>query len=255
MSSSLPLSRETPSEPFGRPSFRPEDLAWARPSRVRSQTGRNAGGNLGQRDTDAEETGSAAHRATRAGAGLGRPGPLGLSLPSHGTTLDELEHPQTSGQALPISLEAGDRLFMVGANGSGKSALIQHLVSSNPTRKIRRISAHRRTWFESGNIDFTPRHRKSFDEQYLQRERQVDSRWKDHYAQEKQSAVFFDLVAKDNAEARLLRSLLRQVDPQNPDKGFKAAIEVAARSVPLFETAQRITCARDAAGFTRKLRR
>ena len=143
--------------------------------------------------------------------------------------------PQTSGQALPISLEAGDRLFMVGANGSGKSALIQHLVSSNPTRTIRRISAHRRTWFESGNIDFTPRHRKSFDEQYLKRELQVDSQWKDHYAQEKQSAVFFDLVAKDNAEARFLRSLLRQVDPQNPDRGFKTAIEVAAKSVPLFE--------------------
>ena len=32
-----PDKRETPSEPFGRPSFRPEDLARARPSRVRSE--------------------------------------------------------------------------------------------------------------------------------------------------------------------------------------------------------------------------
>ena len=37
MSSSLPSSRETPSEPFGRPSFWPEGLARARPSRVRSE--------------------------------------------------------------------------------------------------------------------------------------------------------------------------------------------------------------------------
>ena len=37
ISSSLPSSRETPSEPFGRPSFRPEALARARPSRVRSE--------------------------------------------------------------------------------------------------------------------------------------------------------------------------------------------------------------------------
>ena len=37
MSSSLPLSRETPNEPFGRPSFWPEALALARPSRVRSE--------------------------------------------------------------------------------------------------------------------------------------------------------------------------------------------------------------------------
>ena len=37
MSSSRPSRRETPSEPFGRPSFRPEARARARPSRVRSE--------------------------------------------------------------------------------------------------------------------------------------------------------------------------------------------------------------------------
>ena len=143
--------------------------------------------------------------------------------------------PQTSGQALPISLEAGDRLFMVGANGSGKSALIQHLVSSIPTRTFRRISAHRQTWFNSGSIDLTPQGRRAFDEQYLQHEIRTESRWKDHNAHQKQSAVFFDLVAKDNAEARSLRSLLRQVDPQNPGREFRDVIEAARRSVPLFE--------------------
>ena len=143
--------------------------------------------------------------------------------------------PQSSGPALSMSLGVGDRLFMVGANGSGKSALIQHLVSSIPSGTFRRISAHRQTWFDSGSIDFTPRSRKDFDRNYLQLELQIDSRWKDYNAQQKQSAVFFDLVAKDNAEARLLRSLLLQVDPQNPDTGFKAAIEAAASSVPLFE--------------------
>ena len=33
MLSSLPVSREPPNEPFGRPSVQPEDLALARPSR------------------------------------------------------------------------------------------------------------------------------------------------------------------------------------------------------------------------------
>ena len=51
--------------------------------------------------------------------------------------------PTTSGkQPLQITLEAGDRLFMVGANGSGKSALIQHLVSSLRNKKFKRLSAH-----------------------------------------------------------------------------------------------------------------
>ena len=143
--------------------------------------------------------------------------------------------PQASGQTLQISLGAGDRLFMLGANGSGKSALIQHLVSSNPRKTIRRISAHRQTWFDSGSIDFTPRNRKDFDRQYIKLETQADSRWKDHNAHAKQSAVFFDLIAKDNAEARSLRSLLRHGDPQDPDKTLKNAIEAARSSVPLFE--------------------
>ena len=143
--------------------------------------------------------------------------------------------PQTSGQALPISLEAGDRLFMVGANGSGKSALIQQLVSSNPNMTIRRMSAHRQTWFESGSIDLTPRSRKDFDEQSIHIESQYEALWMDQYAQQKQSAIFFDLVAKDNAEARSLRSLLRQVDPQNPDRGFNDGVKAARGLVPIFE--------------------
>ena len=57
----------------------------------------------------------------------------------------------------------------------------------------------------------------------------------DQYAQQKQSAIFFDLVAKDNAEARSLRSLLRQVDPQNPDRGFNDAVKAARGLVPIFE--------------------
>ena len=143
--------------------------------------------------------------------------------------------PQSSGPPLSVSLGVGDQLFMVGANGSGKSALIQQLVSSNPNMTIRRMSAHRQTWFESGSIDLTPRSRKDFDEQSIHIESQYEALWRDQYAQQKQSAVFFDLVAKDNAEARSLRSLLRQVDPQNPDRGFNDAVKAARGLVPIFE--------------------
>ena len=39
--------------------------------------------------------------------------------------------PRISGDPLPISLQSGDRFFIVGSNGSGKSALIQHFVSGH----------------------------------------------------------------------------------------------------------------------------
>ena len=57
----------------------------------------------------------------------------------------------------------------------------------------------------------------------------------DQNAQVRQSAVFFDLVAKDNDEARSIRSRLREVDPQNPDRGFKDAVKAARELVPIFE--------------------
>ena len=121
--------------------------------------------------------------------------------------------PRISGQPLRISLEDHDRLFIVGANGSGKSALIQYLVSSNPSKQIRRISAHRQTWFQSGSIDLTPQSRREFDKSNTQYEAQNQSRWRDDYAQRRQSAVLFDLVAKENARAR---SIIKHLADRNP---------------------------------------
>ena len=128
--------------------------------------------------------------------------------------------PRISDQPLPISLEENDRLFIVGANGSGKSALIQHLVSSNRSKQIRRISAHRQTWFQSGSIDLTAHSRKQFDESNTQQEVQNQARWRDDYAQTRQSAVLFDLVAKENTRARLIT---RYVDSGNTREAEKTS--------------------------------
>ena len=133
-----------------------------------------------------------------------------------------LHIPQISGHQLPISLETSDRLFIVGANGSGKSALIQHLVSSNRGQPIKRISAHRQTWFQSGSIDLTPQSRKEFDHENLHLEVQDDARWRDDYAQQRQSAVLFDLVAKENTRAHLIT---RHVDGGNMGEAKKASAE------------------------------
>ena len=67
-------------------------------------------------------------------------------------------------------------------------------------------------------------------------ETQSDARWKDENAQQKQSAVFFDLVAEDNAQARSLRAILRQSDPKDHDnRALEDAIKAARESVPLFD--------------------
>ena len=146
----------------------------------------------------------------------------------------DLSIPLKSGQPLQITLEVGNRLFIVGANGSGKSALIQHFVTSNPNEKIKRITAHRRTWLNSGSIDITAQSRKSFDKNSVYYEVRSDARWKDDHAEMKLSAVLYDLVAKDNAQARSIRSTLHQIKDQGCDRIIEAAIE-ATKTVSLFE--------------------
>ena len=136
-----------------------------------------------------------------------------------------LEIPKISDNPLKLTLFPGDRLFVVGANGSGKSALIQHLVSSNPNEKIRRISAHRQTWFQSESLDITAQGRRQFDQQDTQQEVQDQARWSDHFAHERQAAVLFDLVAKENERARLITS---QVDNQNSEEADRISAAEAS---------------------------
>ena len=113
-----------------------------------------------------------------------------------------LNVPVTDSAPLDITLEENSRLFIVGPNGSGKSALIQHAVTSLGSQNVRRISAHRQTWLQSGAIDMTPQSRRQFGTQHTTIQARGDSRWADQNAQAQLSSVLFDLVAKDNEQAR-----------------------------------------------------
>ena len=136
--------------------------------------------------------------------------------------------PRKSAEPLEISLEPGARFFIVGPNGSGKSALIQHFVSEHRDQSLRRISAHRQSWLDSGSLNLTPLSRRQFEHDSTNYERSYESRWRDEYADQKQSAVLFDLVAEENTRARSITSL---VDGSKPKK----AAELASKSKPAFK--------------------
>ena len=138
--------------------------------------------------------------------------------------------PRISGEPLPISLQSGDRFFIVGSNGSGKSALIQHFVSGNRDRNIRRISAHRQAWLDSGSLNLTPLSRKQFEQQNTSLEREYEALWQEYNAEQKQSAVLFDLVARENTRAR---SITRFVDSKDLDEASKLAVKSVSAFVQL----------------------
>lgn len=125
----------------------------------------------------------------------------------------ELTIPTTSGDPMAISIETGEQLYVVGANGTGKSALFQHWLTSVSGPNIKRIAAHRQTWFESGNLNLTARSRRDFETNVRRWDRQVDARWMEHSPTQRQSAVLFDIVAKDNTR---YRTIGQYIDNDNP---------------------------------------
>ena len=134
----------------------------------------------------------------------------------------ELKIPRISGNPLHLTLNDGEILFVVGANGSGKSALVQHFVSKNRGKNIGRISAHRQTWFRKGSVDITLETRGKYAHEILLMEGEDEARWTDKFAEQRQSILLFDLLARENYRARMIA---QHVDVDNMEGAKLAASE------------------------------
>ena len=134
----------------------------------------------------------------------------------------ELTIPKISGDPLVVTVEVGQQLYVVGANGTGKSALFQYWVTSVGSPPISRIAAHRQMWLQSGNLDFTAQSRKQFEQNRMHWDREDNARWMEHSPAERQSAILFDLVAKDNTR---YRTIGQYIDNANPDEATRFASE------------------------------
>ena len=66
----------------------------------------------------------------------------------------EFSFPNEQQDPVNIPISAGLIVFIIGANGSGKSGLVHKLYAANKDH-ARRISAHRQTWFDSNAMNMT----------------------------------------------------------------------------------------------------
>src|SRR5580698_10198760 len=83
---------------------------------------------------------------------------------------------------LSLAVNVGELLFILGANGTGKSSLMQAFASASGD-KTRRITAHRQTWFRSGSPEFNGKQRVEYEQNVNGHDRQATARWMDDYAQ------------------------------------------------------------------------
>jgi ABC-type lipoprotein export system ATPase subunit len=106
-----------------------------------------------------------------------------------------------SGQPLEFQMEAGEIVFVLGANGTGKSSLMHRFYVAH-RQTGRRISAHRQTWFESNAIQISGRQKRDSTIDVLNYDAQPDSRWRDAYTGMRPNLAIFELLDAENVRAR-----------------------------------------------------
>lgn len=113
---------------------------------------------------------------------------------------------QTSNNGIvSIPLIEGNSLFVLGANGVGKSTLMHKLFTQN-SGHAKRILAHRQTWFTDNAMNMTASQKKQTESHIKSTDNQVYSRWKDDYSQQRTSLSIFDLINSENIRARNIAS-------------------------------------------------
>lgn len=125
---------------------------------------------------------------------------------------------QTSNNGvLNIPLIQGQAVFVLGANGVGKSTLMHNIFTQN-RQKAKRILAHRRTWFTSNAMNMTAQHKKETEQYMTNSDVNIQSRWRDDYSEQRSSISIFDLINSENIRAR---DIARAVDEDNIESAKK----------------------------------
>ena len=124
-----------------------------------------------------------------------------------------LSVPQANAANLDIPINPGEMLFVLGANGTGKSTLMHRFYTAYK-ETARRMSAHRQTWFPSGANTLSAQGRLDTGTNIRGADVQERARWTDDYAPQRPAVAVYDLVDAENVRAR---SIAAAVDERNLD--------------------------------------
>jgi len=111
--------------------------------------------------------------------------------------------PEPSGTTLTVALDIGECIFVLGANGTGKSSLMYKLYTAHHLT-AQRISAHRQTWFSSSSVTLSPEQKRTTETNISNNDIDARSRWKDDYAAQRANIAIYDLIDAENVRARTI---------------------------------------------------
>jgi ABC-type glutathione transport system ATPase component len=137
----------------------------------------------------------------------------------------QLNIPTSNDQPIELTLKVGEYLYILGANGSGKSSLVSRIFSQHQAQ-TKRISAHRQTWFESNTLDMTAKSRDDLERQMVSQDGQARSRYWEWNPAGRSNMAIFDLIDADTIQERKIASFVRAGD-------LTSAVDLAKTPSPI----------------------
>ena len=137
----------------------------------------------------------------------------------------DLAIPARDGQPLTLRLNDGEMLFVLGANGTGKSSLMFYFAQRN-AGSSRKIAAHRQTWMNTDALDMTPARKLQAEKNIKNNDQQIESRYQDIYGSQRASMTIYELINAENVRARGIAALVDTGD-------FDAAIKASKEEAPI----------------------
>jgi ABC-type cobalamin/Fe3+-siderophores transport system ATPase subunit len=132
---------------------------------------------------------------------------------------------KTSGEAIVVSVKEGESLFVVGANGAGKSSLMHRFFTTHQ-QQSRRISAHRQNWFSSNAVTLSPGDKRQTETNIKNQDTNLEARWKDDHSSQRASIAIYDLIDAENVRARAIADAVDRRD-------FNEATNISTTAAPL----------------------
>ena len=123
----------------------------------------------------------------------------------------QLNIPTGNDQPITFTLKVGEILYLLGANGTGKSSLVSRIFSQHRSQ-TKRISAHRQTWFESNTLDMTAKVRDDLEKNLIVQDGQARSRYWEWNPAGRSHMAIFDLIDADTMQERKIASSVRAGD-------------------------------------------
>ena len=130
-----------------------------------------------------------------------------------------LGFPNQNNDLSQIKLKSGEMLFVLGANGAGKSSLMQLFTTQN-YGQYRKISAHRQTWMSSDTIDMTPSSKRQTEQSIQSDDQQFHARYRDNHGASRTNMIIYELISAQNKRARKIADA---VDADNIDQAKQAS--------------------------------